>query len=228
MTQPFSAAPESSHKSDELLKQSERFPNLRVGGQMLALKLDTYRDQSGAIVLGIALGGVPVAHEVAAHLNLPLDLLLVRRLLAPEGPDSHGCAVNVAGLMINDNRLKPAAEPATPLEHFVTESLREFEQRVRMCRRERPAINLKGQTVIVIDCGIRTGSTINAAVRAIRTLQPKKIVAGVPVTSIEGCALAEELADEFFYLSKPQTFVNAGFWYQDFKRPGDEEVGELL
>ena len=228
MTEPVDTAPESSHNTRELLKHSDRFPDLRNAGRALALQLEAHRATAQAIVLGIALGGVPVAHEVAMHLDLSLDLVLVRRLLAPEGPASQICAMNVAGLTIIDDRIKVESRATTPLEHFLAQSISELEERERTCRRGRPPVDLEERTVILVDCGIRTGSTIDAAISAIRRLRPRKLVAAVPVTSTEGAQLAEKLADEFVYLAKPQTFINAGFWYRNFQRPGDQEVGDLL
>ena len=227
MTQPVVAA-ESSHNLDDLLKQSERYPNLRAAGRKLAPQLESYRGVPDLLVLGIALGGLPVAHEVATHLGAPLDFVLIQRLLTSNEPGSQICAVNVAGSLVTDDEIKLSDRPSSPIEHFLAEAIGELEKREKTCRRCRPPVALAGRSVILVDCGIRTGSTIKVAVRALRSLDPQKIVAAVPVASAEGYEVAQELADEVVCLARPKTFVNAAFWYRDFGRPGDETVGDLL
>lgn len=221
-------ASESSHKTDDLLKQRKPFPNLRTGGSELSRQLESCRDIPDLIVLGIALGGLPVAHEVATHLKAPLDFVLVKRLLLPEGPGSELCAVNVAGSMIIDDGVALVPAPATPLEHFLADAVAELAQRARTCRRDRPALEIEDRTVILVDCGIRTGSTMKAALTALQKLRPKRIIGAVPVASREGYAAIASLCDDLISLSQPEIFVNAGYWYRDFSRPGDGQAGELL
>lgn len=218
----------ASHNTRESLKQPTAFPDLRTAGRELARQLAPYQGIPDLLVLGIALAGVPVAHEVSAHLGAPLDLVIIRRLLVPEGYGSQSCAVSIAGTMVLDEGIELATSPSTPLEVFLAEAITELEQRAGICRNERPAAKLAGRTVLLIDCGIRTGSTMRAAAQALRQLQPRQIIAAVPVSSHEGHAAVSHLFDEFVYLGQPEEFVNAGFWYRDFRRPGDEAVGELL
>src|SRR5260221_13287746 len=104
---PDGAEPESSQKADELFKDAKPFPDLRTAGRELANGIEAHRQSDGLIVIAIVLGGVPVAHEVAKHLGAPLDLLIIRRLLAPEGPGSQICAVNVGGCMVVDEEVGP-------------------------------------------------------------------------------------------------------------------------
>jgi len=206
-----------------------RFPTLGSGGRELALKLEPYRETNDVIVLGIALGGVPVAHEVAKYLSAPLDLVIIRRLLTPRGPGSQTCAVSIAGSMVIDEELLPRpAVPSTPLDHFLTDAFAELRSREQICRRGRPPTELAGKTVILVDCGIRTGLTMKAAIGALRTKKPAKIVAAVPVASHEARHEVAALADELIFLSQPQPFGHVGLWYVDFSRPGDDRVGELL
>lgn len=221
-------ASESSHKTDDLLKERKPFPNLRAGGSELSRQLETYRDISDLTVLGIALGGLPVAHEVATHLQAPLDFVLIKRLLLPEGPGSELCAVNVAGSMIIDDGIALVPTPATPLEHFLVDAVADLDQRARTCRGDRPSLALEGRTIILVDCGIRTGSTMKAAVKALRKMGPRRIIGAVPVASREGYAAIASLFDDLISLSQPEIFVNAGYWYRDFSRPGDEQAAELL
>ncbi|HEY8189005.1 MAG TPA: phosphoribosyltransferase family protein [Pyrinomonadaceae bacterium] len=206
-----------------------RFTNLRSAGRELALKLEEQRDVNDVIVLGIALGGLPVAFEVAQYLNVPLDLVIIRRLLTPQGPGSQTCAVNVAGSLVIDAELLPRpVVPSTPLDHFLADAIAELGRREQICRAGRPPIDLAGKTVILVDCGIRSGLTMQAAIGALRTKDPRQIIAAVPVASHEASAGVTALADDLIFLSQPEPFGHVGLWYLDFSRPGDDHVGELL
>ena len=154
-------------------KQIERFPNLRSPGKELAPKLKSYRHRQDLIVLGIALGGIPLAHEVARHLAAPLDLIIIRRLLTPEGPGSQVCAANVAGQMVLPDEILPLPEsPNTPLEYFVADALSLLQRRAELCRRRRQPVELADKTVVLVDCGAKTGMTMQAAVEAVRLANP--------------------------------------------------------
>lgn len=222
----FNDAP-ASHTTNDLLKQPQRFSNLRAGGRELALQLEGHQSLPDLLVLGIALGGLPVAHEVAKHLAAPFDFVIVRRLLAPS-PDNHQCAVSVAGSTVLDDRLPWTDQPSTPVEHYLHEALGDFGRREQICRRQRPPVPIEGRNVLLVDCGIRSGSTMTAAAVAVRKLKPKQIIGAVPVASREGSAIISGLCDELICVSQPEQFINAGYWYLDFKRPGDDEAGEML
>jgi putative phosphoribosyl transferase len=219
---------QSSHRRNDLLKQPTRFPDLSAAGRALSPQLAEYKNDPNAIVLGIALGGVPVAREVANFLEKPLDLILIRRLLVGDQAGSDICAVNIAGIRIIDDQISLPAIPRTPQEHFLIEAIAAFEQRAQLCRRGRSAVEFTDRTLIVVDCGIRTGSTMKAAARALSKIKARRIVAAVPVSSPEGQAEVAPLFDEFVCLLQPENFVNAGYWYADFRRPGDDQVGDLL
>jgi len=204
-----------------------RYSNLSAAGLALTQSLSQYRDRADTVVLGIALTGVPLAYEVAISLKRPLDVILIRRLLI--GYDGANlCAVNVAGETILDDGINLVATPSSPQEIFLVEAIADFKRREQLCRRGRKPMNLMDRTVIVVDCGIRTGSTMNAAVRALRQTDAKLIIGAVPVASREGHAAVAPLFDELVCLQQPPQFVNAGYWYADFSRPGDDEVGKLL
>jgi putative phosphoribosyl transferase len=210
------------------VKAIEPYPDLATAGRELALKLEPYRDGENVLVLALVLGGVPVAHEVASHLRAPLDLVIIRRLLAPKGPGSQLCAVSIAGSMIIDQELIPPSVPSTPLEHFLKDAIVELKTREQICRRQRPPINLAGKTVVLVDCGIRSGSTMLAAIKSLRTLGPARIIAAVPVASLGGQAVVAAEADEVVCLARPRPFGHVGLWYKDFMRPGDDRVGEFV
>jgi putative phosphoribosyl transferase len=220
---------ESSQKGQFLFKDAKPFPNLRRAGQELAEQLDRYRKHDRVIVLAVMTGGLLVADEVARNLAVPMDLLFIRRLLAPDGPGSASSAVSVAGTMIVDEDcVVRGPEPSTPFEYFIVDALADLRQRERICRRELPPVSLEGKTVILVDCGIRSASTMSAAIKAVRRTNPEKIVAAVPAASFGGSKAVAAIADEFSSLVQPKPFGNVAAWYKDFSRPTDEEVGQLL
>ena len=207
----------------------KRFANLRSAGRELAVKLESYQERDDTVVLAILLGGAVVAHEVANSLGVPLDLVIIRRLFAPQGPGSQICAVNVGGSMVFDKELVPhTATPSTPVEYFVADAIGELKGREQTCRRGRSPIDLAGKAVILVDCGIRTGLTMQAAIEALRTERPAQIVAAAPVASLAGHAAVAGIVDELVCLAWPEPFGHVGLWYTDFNRPGDDSVGELL
>lgn len=212
----------------DLLDNSLAYPNLSTAGRELAPRLAAYENDPDAIVLGIALGGVPIAREIADFLRSPLDLILIRRLLAPEGPGSLLCAVSVAGSLVLDDGIQLTEAPSTPIEYFLADAVAELKQREQVCRRGRAPIDIAGRTVILVDCAIRTGSTIKTSMTALRKMRPGKVVGAVPVASPEGYTAVRDLFDELIVLAQPQKFGNAGVWYRDFSRPDDDHVGELL
>jgi putative phosphoribosyl transferase len=211
------------------MKSHERFPNLRSAGRELALKLEAYGQRHDVVVLALLLGGSLVAHEVAKILDAPLDVVIIRRLFTGGGPGSQVCAVNVCGSLVFNEELVPYTDtPSTPVEYFTADAIAGLERRALTCRGERPPTNLAGKIVVLVDCGIRTGSTMQAAIEALKTKEPAQIVAAVPVASLEGHASVLTIADEVVCLAHPEPFGHVGLWYTDFSRPGEELIGELL
>jgi putative phosphoribosyl transferase len=206
-----------------------RFPDLRTAGQQLATKLEAFKQSDDVIVLGIVLGGILVALEVAKSLGTTLDLVIIRRLLAPHGYGSQVCAVAVAGSLVIDEELPPRPLlPETPFDYFVTEALDQLACRDRVCRGGRNALDIAQKTVVLVDCGICTGSTMRAAIRALGTRKPARIIVAAPAVSEAGEASLSSLAQNLVCLSRPEPFGHVGLWYSDFNRPGDAGVSELL
>ena len=207
-----------------------RFEDAGGAGRALAAELESYRGRADAFVLAVARGGVGVGAEVSRRLGLPFDLLLLRRLLAPRGPDAPLCAASVGGAFYLDEELAAAAEAGTDpaLKHFLADALAEFDERVRACRGERPAADLAGRTVLLVDNGVRTGSTMLAAVRALRSRGPARVVAAVPVSAPEARAVVSAAADDFVSLASPHPFGHVGLWYKEFRRAGDDEIRAML
>lgn len=181
-------------------------------------------------MLAIVSAGVPVAVEVAKLLEASsFDLIVIRRLLAPQGPGSQAVAVNAAGTLVVDDEIGPRpAKPETPFDYFLEDALNGLARRSLICRGERPPTDLAGKSVLLVDCGIRTGLTMQAAITAVRTLNPARITAAVPVTSHDGRRIIEALADDLLYLAAPDPFGNAGVWYRDFSRLADDCISQVL
>ena len=205
-----------------------RFKDTREAGRSLAERLDTYAGLGGGLVLALASGGVGVGLEVSKRLRLPLDLLFLRRLLVPRGPDEPLCAASVAGARFLDEEVSARAAGDPALESFLAAALAELDEHVRACRGERAASDLKGRTILLVDNGVRTGSTVRAAVRALRSRGPARVVVAAPVAAPEALASVEAAADELIVLSTPEPFGHVGLWYEDFTRPSDEDVRAML
>jgi len=207
----------------------EPFPNLRAAGQALAAQLQNYRGQENTIVLALAMGGVLVGDEVAKALELPFDLILLRRLLAPNGPGSSVCAASVAGVREIVGDLPPHSEvPATGFDFFIADTFAAFDDRQTICRGSRPVLDVAGQTVLLVDCGARTGSTMATAIHALRARNVGKIVAAQPTASLGAARIFRSLADEFVCLHFPRPYGNVGVWYRDFTRPKEDQLAAFL
>ncbi len=205
------------------------FTDLASAGRDLAALLENYLGSEETVVIGIARGGVPVALEVANHLDAPLDIILIRRLLVPRGPGSEICAVKVCGTLVTDQELPlPSRVPKTPLEYFVTEALEELALRERACRGGRPALEVARKTVVLVDNGIHTGSTMVTAIRALRTLKPLRLIVAVPVAALTSRAAVETAADDLVCLAWPEPFGHVGLWYSHFNVPDEEQIRNML
>lgn len=208
-------------------KQTSKFEDLTSAGRVLATRLENYSG-TNTVVLAIARGGVPVAQEVARHLAAPLDIILIRRLLV-SGTGSQICAVNVGGNLILDHGLVlPSDSPKTPFEYFVIDALAGLAQRERSCRDSRPKLEVEGKNVLVIDNGIHTGSTVLAAIRALRKMNPSSLIVGVPVAALSTRRIVEPEADELVCLKWPEPFGHVGLWYTKFDVPNEEQIREVL
>lgn len=219
--------PASSHNHVTSAKQISRFANLRSAGVLLAEKL---REQTldRPVVLAIASGGVPVGHEVARQLQLPFDLVIIKRLLLPPEPGPPVCAVSVAGTTVLDDRIDVPTTPATPIGHFIVDALKSLRERDQVCRGGRSEREIANCDVVLIDCGVDTGSTMAISIGAVRKLKPTRIICGAPMASRQGLDVVTKLADETVCLAQPEPFGHTGMWYEDFSRPNDEQVGDLL
>lgn len=205
------------------------FANLSSAGKELAAALPRAGISDDVIVLAIVSAGLPGALEIAKHLEASLDVVIIRRLLAPEGPGSQAVAATAAGTLVVDEEIGPRpAKPQTPLDYFLEDALNGLALRTRICRGERLPVKLAGKPILIFDCAMRTGLTMKAAIKAVRTLNPASITAASPVTSDDARRSVEPLADELIYLAAPEPFGNAGVWYKDFRRQADDAIHQFL
>lgn len=198
-------------------------------GQQLAHPLREFANASEAVVLGLPRGGVPVAHEVAQALHLPLDIFLVRKLGVP-GEEELAMGAIASGhvrilnhAVIEALKIKPRViEGVTRQEHA------ELIRRENTYRGNRPPLKVAGQTVLLIDDGVATGMTMSAAIHALRKHHPYQIIVAVPVGVRDTCLEITHLADRVVCFKAPAPFWNVGQWYADFSATTDEEVCDLL
>ena len=198
-------------------------------GRQLAWKLMTYANQPDVIVLGLARGGVPVAYEVARQLNEPLDVFLVRKLGVPGHEELAMGAIATGGVrVLNREVLEHLPLPEAEIEAVEAKEQQELRRREQLYRGARPPLDVRGKTVILVDDGLATGSTMRAAAEALRQLEPARIVAGVPVAAASTCEELQEVVDEIVCALTPDAFYAVGLWYADFSPTTDKEVCELL
>jgi putative phosphoribosyl transferase len=206
----------------------DRFKDRRDAGRRLAGALEVYRD-TDAIVLGLPRGGVPVAFEVARALGLVLDVLVVRKLGAPGQPELAMGAVAQGGVrVLNDAVVQEFDVSPEELARVTREKQAEVDERVRRFRGERPLPALAGKTVLLVDDGVATGSTILAAAQAVRSHGPANLVIAVPVLSTRALERLRGAADEIVYLLCRDDFFAVGQWYEDFRQTTDEDVVRFL
>jgi predicted phosphoribosyltransferase len=207
----------------------ELFVDRADGGRQLAQALRRHAGLQDAIVLALPRGGVPVGYEVAHRLDLPLDVFLVRKLGVPGHEElAMGAIASGDVLVLNPEVVMSLRISAQVIDAVAARERPELERRDREYRDARPAPDLHGRTVILVDDGLATGSTMRAAVASVRRQGAGRIVVAVPVASPEACAEFRLEVDEFVCLLTPEWFAAVGEWYQDFSQTTDEEVRELL
>jgi predicted phosphoribosyltransferase len=196
---------------------------------VLADHLDMYVGRTDLVVLALPRGGVPIGYEVARHLHAPLDVLVVRKLGAPGHPEFAIGAIAGGGITVLDDAFIAAHRvPARVLDAIVQRERAEVVRRERTYRANRPPVAVRGQVVIVVDDGLATGSTMQAAVMALRQQGPAGIVVAVPVGSRQACEALSEVADQVICPLTPEPFSAVGLWYADFSETSDDEVRQCL
>jgi len=206
-----------------------QFFNRTEAGQYLAENLSNYANREDVLVLALPRGGVPVAAEVAKRLNAPLDVFVVRKLGLPGHPElamgaiASGGARVFNGEIMNAFRIPDEVVDAVSAEEFI-----ELQRRERVYRDDLPPLELEGKTVILIDDGIATGSTMRAAISALRELNAGRIVVGAPLIAAPTYDEIRRAADDVAAVMVPEKFYAVGQWYEDFSQTTDDEVRALL
>lgn len=207
----------------------QRFRHRVEAGRLLADKLGAYAGREDVLILALPRGGVPVGFEVARQLKAPLDVLIVRKLGVPGHEELAMGAITIGGVEYRDESvIASLAVPPTSIAEVVRRERAELARREHAYRGDRPFPRLEGRTVIVVDDGIATGSTMRAAVRALQTKRPAAIIVASPVASASAMLALQPEVDAVVTLLIPEDFFAIGQFYDDFSQTTDEEVKALL
>jgi putative phosphoribosyl transferase len=205
------------------------FADRAEAGRALAEELASRPWPPQSVVLGLPRGGVPVANEIAQALGLPLDVLVVRKLGLPWQPElAMGAIASGGAVVVNEDVLRYLPASSDAFEAVRAQEQKELERRERDYRGDRPPLAVLGRTAIVVDDGLATGATMEAAVRSLRALGAERVVVAVPVASPEARDRVAALAHEVVCLEAPTYFSAVGQWYRDFGQTSDDEVRALL
>jgi len=206
-----------------------RYRDRYDAGRELALLLGAYARRSNVLVLALPRGGVPVAYEVAEALGAPLDVFVVRKLGVPGHEELAMGAIATGDIIVlNDDVIINLAIPRRVIEVVIAAERQELEKRERLYRDDQPPPDVLGRTVILVDDGLATGSTMRAGIAALRLQEPERIVVAVPVAARQTCDQLSSEVDEVVCALTPESFYAVGLWYDDFSPTTDQEVRELL
>jgi putative phosphoribosyl transferase len=198
-------------------------------GRRLATSLSHLAGRPDVVVLGLARGGVPVAYEVATALGAPLDVLVARKLGVPGQPELAMGAMASGGLrVLNQSVIDNLRIPPEAVEQAAAREAAELTRREQAYRPDRSQLDVRGKVAVVVDDGLATGATMRAAIAALRAQSPARLIAAVPVGSVETCAEVAREADELVCLRTPAGFHAVGQWYDDFTQVTDDEIRALL
>lgn len=208
----------------------EQFHDRDEAGRLLGREL---KKRLGArddvVVLALPRGGVPIGFRVAEEIGAPLDVFIVRKLGVPGHEELAMGAIASGGVRVmNEQVMQHLPIPAEMIEAVAQREQAELERRERDYRGDRPPVDVRGKTVIVVDDGLATGSTMRAAVQALRKMNPRAIIVAVPVAARDTCERLRRDVDDILCLRTPEPFDAVGLWYEDFSQTSDEEVHDLL
>jgi len=206
-----------------------QFADREEAGQRLAQELSRYEDRDDVVVLGLPRGGVPVAFEVAKALKASLDVFVVRKLGVPANPElAMGAIASDGARVMNEGVVRRMNVSEEAIERVAEKERKKLKEREEVYRGARPAVELSGKQVILVDDGLATGATMRAAVLALRQSDPERIVVAVPTTPPDTCAEFKDLVDEVVCLTQPKPFFGVGGAYRDFSQTTNGEVRSLL
>jgi putative phosphoribosyl transferase len=205
-----------------------RFPDRSKAGQLLAQKLAGYANNPDVVVLALPRGGVPVGFEVACALNVPLDIIVVRKLGAPNHEElAMGAIASGNVRVLDEDTIDWLQVPSSVIERVTETEKVELQRRESTYRGSAPPFDPAGKIVILVDDGIATGSTMRAAVAVVRSRSPQRIVIAVPTAPASTAKELEEVADDFVSIITAAAFVGVGQWYDDFRQVSDEVTRDL-
>jgi putative phosphoribosyl transferase len=205
------------------------FADRADAGRALATALQSHQAAADTVVLGLPRGGVPVAYEVAMALDLPLDVLVVRKLGLPWQPElAMGAIASGGALVTNDEVVRHLRGDRAAFDAVRVREQAELERREHGFRGDQPPLDMRNRTGILVDDGLATGATMEAGVRALQSLGARRVIVAVPVASREARDRITAVADEVVCLATPMLFSAVGQWYGDFGQTQDEEVRDLL
>ena len=204
------------------------FEDRNEAGRLLSAQLGRYHLPVNTIVLALPRGGVPVGFAVAQALRAPLDVMVVRKLGVPWQPELAMGAIAGGSVVLDQRLIRELRLSQEDLDPIVAKERTEIERREKLYRCGRPPLDLRGWTVVLVDDGLATGSTMVAAARYVRSLGPANLIIAVPVGSRQACELVESECDECVCLAMPRPFDAVGEWYIDFRQVSDAEVQYLL
>lgn len=205
-----------------------RFKDRTDAGRQLADSLLHYANRPDVLVLALPRGGLPVAFEVAKALGAPLDVFVVRKLGVPGHPELAMGAIAGSTQVLSEDLIRDLRIPRALVDQVAARERAEMARRERLFRGQRAEPVIQGRVVILVDDGLATGSTMEAAVAALRTAHPARVIVAVPVGSREACDRLRRLADELVCPSTPEPFTAVGLWYEQFDQTTDQEVKDLL
>ncbi len=209
--------------------ETRRFRDRTEAGRLLAQRLRDYAGRDDVVVLALPRGGVPVGYEVAKELGAPLGVFVVRKLGVPGYEELAMGAIASGGVIVLDEGLvRRLGIDRAQLQRAIAREAHELERREEAYDGRRGPPQLEGKTVILVDDGLATGSTMRAAALAVPELNPARVVVAVPVAAEETCDEFRDLADEVVCQITPRPFHAVGVWYEDFSQTSDDEVRELL
>ncbi len=203
------------------------FLNRIDAGRQLASALARYPFEGDGIVLALPRGGLPVAFEIARRLHAPLDIYMVRKLGVPGHPElAMGAVASDASYVVDEALIEQAGVTPQQFRDVMARELAELRRREKAYRSG--DLEIEGKTVVLVDDGLATGATMYAAVRAVRTCKPARVIVAVPVASRSACELVETIADAVVCPYTPEPFFAVAYYYDDFSQVGDDEVRRLL
>ncbi len=205
------------------------FENRDDSGKKLAPSLEKYKGEKDVIVLGLPRGGLPVARHVAEYLQAPLDVYIVRKLGVPGQEElAMGAIASGGERVLNENIVRQLDISPERIDEIAEQERQELQRRQELYRGDQERPSFSNKIAILVDDGLATGASMRAAIQALRTHHPKKIVVAVPTAPPETCEELSDLVDDMICLETPQPFGGVGAWYNEFPQTTDDEVREIL